>query len=96
MSSAVSASSSNVQPQPLQAPQVPTFLQTASKATKFVAAIGFAIVGIASMAIGITMTPFVPEIGLGAIAFSTFMFGIAGYLLFDGVTTGSRNIDVVN
>lgn len=97
MSSAVSTNSQTVPLQPLVAPQVPTFLQTASKATKIAAAVGFFLAGVGSLAIGITLTPFMPEFGIAAIAFSTFMFGTAGYLSFDGVfNNGSRDFAVVN
>src|SRR3984957_21104351 len=66
---------------------VPTFLEKAGKTTKIIAAIVAAILGIGSFGIGITMTPFSPEFGAAAIATGTALFGLAGYLIYSGVSS---------
>ncbi len=72
---------------PPKTPQVPEFLRSAGIVTKVFFAGLAAVGGIGFLCVGITFTPFSPEFGLGAFGLSTFLFGIAGFLLFNGLTT---------
>ena len=86
--------STRPRPEVIRPPETPTFLETAGRVTKFVVAAGLAIVGIGSLAIGITITPFSPQAGTGAIALATTLFGIAGYLVYSDAPAPptSRNV----
>ncbi len=76
--------------------EVPSFLQTAGMVTKYIAAALLSIVAIGSLGIGITMAPFSPSTGAAALALSTTLFGIAGYLIYSNVSSSpslnARNI----
>jgi hypothetical protein len=79
-----------------QSVQVPAFLETAGKATKIIAGIIFAIIAAGCTSIGITLAPFAPEIGPGAIALGTGLFAIAGYLIYSGATPSAPNLNSRN
>jgi hypothetical protein len=85
------------QPINSQALPIPPFFENAGKITKIVVGVLLGIVAIGSLGIGVTMTPFAPEIGGSALAFAAALFGAAGYLIFSGVSSpapdlSSRNI----
>ncbi len=89
MSNPISSTSSFTTPQqPTLA--VPSFLETAGKTTKIIFGILASVVAVGSFGIGVTFTPFAPEIGAGALALSTALFGIAGFLIYSALS--SRNI----
>ncbi len=76
---------------------IPPFFENAGKITKIVGGILLGIVAIGSLGIGITMTPFAPEIGGSALALSAALFPLAVYLIFSSVSSpapelSSRNI----
>lgn len=75
------SSSTNVDPTPSSF-EIPPFLQTASKVVKIVAAIVFAIGGVGSLAIAITMIPFNPTVSGGAFAASAALFAASGGLFY--------------
>jgi hypothetical protein len=68
--------------QPLAAQPTPTqaFLKTVKKIARLVSAVLLALAATGLFAIGVTMAPFAPEAGFGAIALSTALFGTAAYL----------------
>lgn len=87
------AMSLNITPHPYSMPaasdtrrstpaEIPPFLQTAGRVTKFAIAAILGIVAVGCGAIGITMAPFSREAGGGAIALSTALFGVVGYLIY--------------
>jgi hypothetical protein len=91
-----SQASTHSEPTSMQSVQVPAFLETARKVTKIIIGIIFGIVATGSVGIGITLTPFAPEIGTGAIALGTALFAIAGYLVYSGATPSAQNLDSRN
>lgn len=60
--------------------QIPSFLKSAKKAAQLVLATFVTLIATGLFAIGVTMTPFALEAGMGAIALSTGLFGTAAYL----------------
>lgn len=76
-------------PQP-QSPPVPAFLETAGKTTQIIIGILAGIAAVGSFGIGVTFTPFAPEVGAGALALATALFGVAGFLIYSALN--SRNI----
>ncbi len=74
-------------------PEIPSFLQTAGTVTKYIAAVLLSIVGVGSLGIGITMAPFSPSAGAAAIALSTTLFGIAGYLIYSEMSSPPTSLN---
>ncbi len=98
MSHSTQPVTSNAQ-QPSNSPPlpIPPMLENAGKITKIVVGILLGIVALGSLGIGITMTPFAPEIGGSALALSVALFAVSGYLIYSGRSSpapdlSSRNI----
>lgn len=94
MSNPISSTSSSTPISQPQSSPVPAFLQTAGKTTQIIIGVLAGIVAVGSFGIGVTFTPFAPEIGAAALALSTALFGVAGFLIYSALN--SRNISAVS
>ncbi len=94
MSNPVSTTSSSAPASQPQSLPVPAFFETAGKTTQIIVGVLAGIVAVGSFGIGVTFTPFAPEIGTGALALATALFGAAAFLIYSALS--SRNISAVS